>query len=161
MNNVSWVYQLNSMYRLKFAFLALSLISGWILTTWFKWASCHCLFLWSVSCRKQIRNGWIRFRPPSYVETNRTWMRFLPVRLQSERKDQIFPGTASRVSLHIAAADALIRTRFFLLRLTMSTVSFCSALLKPCRMPDEHTNAVSHNLALQKFLWTWRSAASN
>lgn len=37
-------------------------------------------------------------------------MRFLPMRLQSERKDQIFPVTASRVLLHIAAADALKRT---------------------------------------------------
>lgn len=36
-------------------------------------------------------------------------MRFLPMCLQSERKDQIFPGTASRVSLRIAAADTLIK----------------------------------------------------
>lgn len=41
---------------------------------------------------------------------------------------------------------ALIRSRFFLLRLQKQMVSVCSALLKPCVMSAEHSPALSQDL---------------
>lgn len=66
---------------------------------------------------------------------------------------QIFPGTASWVSLKIPAVctQAFIKAHFFLLHLQVHVVSFCSTLFKSYRMYGEHTQAVLHNLSLFNF----------
>lgn len=71
--------------------LSIFLHLPWILTT----------RLWNMNIEaRKVHGIWyfqMRIRPPSYVEINRVWIRYLPLCLSSKQTGWIFPGYTSHV----------------------------------------------------------------
>lgn len=83
-----------------------------------------------------------------YVEINRISASAFTV--EAERVDVLWHLESDVAENADFCCIHSLKARFFLLCPKMQMVSFCSTLLRPYRVCDEHTWSVSHKLTLQK-----------